>query len=597
MDPSTRPYARRILLLHLALLVAVIALVSFASYEVYNRTRDQIIAQAKSRQELLAKQTASAIDAYYTSIAADLNFLRRSEDSSQRIERPGPTANFPPPPRLLRPLWNQLEGRASHLLYVNRQTLSVIHAYPEETDHEEARAALQPFARWLRDLTQPSVSPYRPTRNGGANLIAVPLSADYVLAVVVPVSNVEQQFFRVVNRDRSTMATLLDETGVVMVTSDLANPSFVAITPEQKEAFDRPTTRRSHHVLARMNMTRMQPGTVEYRDRLTTVEPVPVDGRNFHVVIASPLDDITAAATTMFKRAFFGAIFVILAVTAILLSTAVRLIRSRQHIETLRHQMLTKELDQARAIQLHWLPNQSACPPHLRIAAVNQTANHISGDFYDWFTLPDGRGVVTIGDVTGHGMSAAFLMATTQLLIRTTLPRTPDPAACLEEVNRQLCSQSFHGQFVTILIAILDPATSTLSLATAGHMPPLLSSAGNFAPVPLEPQLPLGIASDTTYATEQIPLPHDSTLLLYTDGIPDAAAPDHTRFGLPRLLSSLQSTPDLSPQALIDQTVSSVKSFCAGQPLSDDLTLVALTFTPPTVTANRLTPNLTAATP
>lgn len=623
MDPSSRPYVRRIVLLHLVLLAAVIALVSLASYEVYDRARAQIVEQAKSRQELLAKQTASAIDSYYTSIAADLNLLRRSEETPGRTDRQGgggPTGgdNRPPPPRMLRPLWNQLEGRVSHILYVHRETLQIVHAFPEETNKEEARVALQPFGSWLRDLDKPGVSPFRPTRDGGANLIAVPLSADYVLAAVVPVSNVEEQFFRVVNRDHSTFATLLDETGVVMVTSDIGNPAFVPATLPSERA----TTHPARRVLVRLNMAEVKAGTTEYRDetpasaafvnaprerhgpaappippRLTTVEPVQVDARTFYVVVNSRLAEITAAASTMFTRAFVGAIFVILSVTAILMSTAVRLIRSQRNLERMRHEMLTKELDQARAIQLHWLPNQSACPPHLRVAAVNQTANHISGDFFDWFTLPDGRGVVTIGDVTGHGMSAAFLMATTQLLVRTTLPRVSDPAACLEEVNRQLCAQSFHGQFVTMLVLVIDPGTSTLSLATAGHMPPLRSTGQGFAPMALEPELPLGIAADTTYATARIALDGGATLLLYTDGIQDAAAPDGARFGLPRLLSAVRSGAGMLPQGIIDQVVSEVTAFRGGGPLSDDLTLVALTFTPASVTVPGRPKTMAAGTP
>ncbi|HZZ41615.1 MAG TPA: SpoIIE family protein phosphatase [Tepidisphaeraceae bacterium] len=604
MDPTTRPYARRILLLHLVLLLAVVALVGFAADEVYNRARDQLIAQARSRQELLAKQTASAIDSYYSSITADLNFLRRSEDTPGAPETSMRSSSPPPPPRLLRPLWNQLEGRVSHILYVHRQTLAIMHAYPENTNRDEARVALQPFASWLRDLDKPGVSPYRPTRYGGANLIAVPLNNEYALAAIVPVSNVEDQFFRVV-RDRSILATLLDENGVVMVTSDLSNPSFA---PATMPAYQTSATRPGHRMLARMRMSELIAGTREYGNagplpfnnsskhhseavksepRLTTVEPLHVDDRTFYVIINSPISDITAAATTLFIRAFIGGIFVILSVTAILLSTAIRLIRARQRLESLQHEMLTRELNQARAIQLHWLPTEDQCPSNLQIAAVNHTANHISGDFYDWFTLPDGRAVVSIGDVTGHGMSAAFLMATTQLLVRNTLPLTADPAACLQSVNKQLCAQSFHGQFVTILLLILDPRTSTLSCATAGHMPPLLRNTNGFAPLELEPQLPLGIDPDTTYKTESLSFPGGSTLLLYTDGIPDAAAADGSRFTLQRMISTLNATdPEQSPRVLVDEILSAVTTFRGAQPLTDDLTLVALTFAPAFINAS-----------
>ena len=71
-------------------------------------------------------------------------------------------------------------------------------------------------------------------------------------------------------------------------------------------------------------------------------------------------------------------------------------------------------------------------------------------------TAVDARDVVTIGDVTGHGISAAFLMSTTQLMVRTVMMRVGDPGKCLEEVNGHLCVQVFNGQFVTMLICVID---------------------------------------------------------------------------------------------------------------------------------------------
>ena len=104
---------------------------------------------------------------------------------------------------------------------------------------------------------------------------------------------------------------------------------------------------------------------------------------------------------------------------------------------------------------------------------------HISGDFYNFFELPDGRTAVVIGDVTGHGMSAAFLMATTQLLVRSTMERMEDPGKCLAEVNRLLCTQAFNGQFVTMQLLVIDPSRRTIELATAGHPAPLLAEAAS----------------------------------------------------------------------------------------------------------------------
>ena len=170
----------------------------------------------------------------------------------------------------------------------------------------------------------------------------------------------------------------------------------------------------------------------------------------------------------------------------------------------------------ARQIQQAWLPSKLPSGLWLDVAAVNYPAQHISGDFYNWFDLSDGRVAVAIGDVTGHGMSAAFLMATTQLLVRTTMVRVDHPGKCLEEVNRQLCTQGFNGQFVTMQLLVLNPGHQTVELATAGHPAPLIvDSEGVVGPtLPIEPQLVLGVDRDATYPVERITLPPGATLVL-----------------------------------------------------------------------------------
>src|SRR5207302_9547645 len=129
-----------------------------------------------------------------------------------------------------------------------------------------------------------------------------------------------------------------------------------------------------------------------------------------------------------------------------------------------------------------------------------------SRGLYNSCELPDRRIAITIGDVTGHGMSAAFLMATTQLLVRTNLPRLGDPGYCLEEVNRQLCTQVFNGQFVTMQILLIDLENRQIDIASAGHPPPLWRDNGSIRPLPVEPQLVLGVDETTEYPTQRFPL-------------------------------------------------------------------------------------------
>jgi serine phosphatase RsbU (regulator of sigma subunit) len=322
---------------------------------------------------------------------------------------------------------------------------------------------------------------------------------------------------------------------------------------------------------------------VTHPPALITVEPIDLKefgGKRWWIAISSGLADVDQVVNRLFGAAVLWAVFVVISVCAILLSTATQLIRGRLRLERLQHQMLESELNQAREIQLNWLPHQSLEGPSIHVAAVNRPANRISGDFYNWFDLPDGRTCVAIGDVTGHGMAAAFLMATTQLLVRGTMMRVAHPGLCLEEVNRQLCTQVFNGQFVTIFLLVIDTETQTVEVATAGHPAPLICDDTGLKKMVIEPQLVLGVESDSRYPTQRFRLPKSAKILLYTDGVIDAASAAGTRFTLDGLRNCLLQGESLDAQSMLDTVMQAVDTFRGGYDLSDDLTLVAIQLQP-----------------
>jgi sigma-B regulation protein RsbU (phosphoserine phosphatase) len=184
-----------------------------------------------------------------------------------------------------------------------------------------------------------------------------------------------------------------------------------------------------------------------------------------------------------------------------------------------------------------------------------------------------------VGDVTGHGMAAAFLMATTQLLVRNTMVRLTDPGRCLEEVNRQLCVQVFNGQFVTMVVIILDLAKGLLQVGTAGHPAPLVADGESFQPLPLEPQLVLGVDRETKYMTENFTLTPGASLLLYTDGVVECPDFRDTRFGDERLRRTLYGRYETAKE-MLSRVVTAVDEFRGGRMLDDDLTLVAVQLQP-----------------
>jgi sigma-B regulation protein RsbU (phosphoserine phosphatase) len=308
---------------------------------------------------------------------------------------------------------------------------------------------------------------------------------------------------------------------------------------------------------------------------MITLAPVNIAQEHWMLFLAQPMSNIDASITPLFTRTLYWAAFLAASITAVLVSTSLQLIRAQSRLDRERRRSMEREILQARRIQQQWLPEMSSAPEGLDVAAINQPANQISGDFYNWFALPDGRSAIVIGDVTGHGMTAAFLMATTQLLVRNILYSTPDPGRAMEEVNRQLSSQMFRGQFVTMLIIAVDLEKKEIEVASAGHPAPLVLQNGKVYPLDSQAQLVLGIERDVQYPTQRFSLPEASGLLLYTDGVIDAIGSGDERFGLRRVVHSLNS-PLPSAREMIGAVTAAVKQFRGPVDLHDDLTLVAI---------------------
>jgi sigma-B regulation protein RsbU (phosphoserine phosphatase) len=324
-----------------------------------------------------------------------------------------------------------------------------------------------------------------------------------------------------------------------------------------------------------------QLGSHHFDRGMVSIEPIEILGKRWWLTIGSNLDAVDSIIHDTFRSTLTWAVFLLIATTAILMSTSVQMIRSRVRMERVKHEILTRELSQARKIQLAWLPRNEDDPPHIDLSAINKPASHISGDFYNWFELEGGKVCVVIGDVTGHGMSAAFLMATTQLLVRMVMPRAGTPGKCMEFINRQLCRQIFSGQFVTMLIIVIDRDHQKIEMTTAGHPPPLLGVGATFRPLKIEPQLVLGVDADTTYPTETFDIPDAAAMVLYTDGLVDAAAPSGERYtaeGLQRALAGLDARGNAA--ALADRIVAAVDQFRGSRELDDDLTIVTVQLEP-----------------
>ena len=238
---------------------------------------------------------------------------------------------------------------------------------------------------------------------------------------------------------------------------------------------------------------------------------------------------------------------------------------------------LTRELDVAARIQAQCLPRAFPREEGIAFAAAMRPMREVGGDFYDAFRLPDGRIGMVVGDVSDKGMGAALFMAIARTVVRSTAMSTPDPGDCVRRVNAYLCEDNAEMLFVTLIYAVLDPATGEMTLCNAGHNPPAaIAASGAVRLLQTAPQPALGVVEDAVYASTRTRLAPGSRLFLYTDGVTEAMTADGVAFGEARLLETLSELSRADAEAMVQHVLTAVESFVEGAAPSDDITCMAL---------------------
>lgn len=226
---------------------------------------------------------------------------------------------------------------------------------------------------------------------------------------------------------------------------------------------------------------------------------------------------------------------------------------------------------------------QSELPhiPTLDMAVHYRTSAKAGGDYYDVFPLPKGRWGILVADVSGHGTSAAVLMAVVHSLAKTyTGPPWP-PGLLLASLNQHLAKHFTRpfGSFVTAFHAIYDPFAGTLTYANAGHVPPRLFRCSSGAKMELAgtPRLPLGITEKAEYPEAKVQLVPGDQILFFTDGIIETMNADGKYFGTDGIDAALSECP-VGAQAMLDAVLRDAALFSNNAPPVDDRTLLAAKF-------------------
>ena len=237
---------------------------------------------------------------------------------------------------------------------------------------------------------------------------------------------------------------------------------------------------------------------------------------------------------------------------------------------------LEKELEMARAVQKSLLPTQLPTIPGFTLAADWRPAREVAGDFYDFFSLPDGRWGIVLADVSGKGAPAALYMAMARSLIRSEAGRYSNPSAVLTEVNRRLVVECCNEMFVTVFYAIVDPVLRSLTYASAGHDPPFLRRASGRLERLALGGLIMGVFEEVSFSDETLKLESGDTLVAHTDGLTDTVNRQDEAYGCTRLADAINGAPAAAPDILA-HILGDLMAFAGPVPQPDDITLLILT--------------------
>jgi serine phosphatase RsbU (regulator of sigma subunit) len=253
---------------------------------------------------------------------------------------------------------------------------------------------------------------------------------------------------------------------------------------------------------------------------------------------------------------------------------AIRVENARLGEARLQQERLERELQLAMEIQQRFQPT---APPILfgyELQGISFPCYEIGGDYYDFIKREDGRLVIALGDVSGKGTAAALLMSSLHAAIHAQTGSHDTLVETISAVNRYLADNIPPNRFVTLFYAELDPESGALSFLNAGHNPPLIVHAAGTVEQLASGGLPLGIKRDAEYREGRTQMQLGDVLVIYSDGVTEAASPTGEEFGPTRLYETVSRNVDASAAGIRDRIESALTKFSQGTQAADDITLV-----------------------
>ena len=210
-------------------------------------------------------------------------------------------------------------------------------------------------------------------------------------------------------------------------------------------------------------------------------------------------------------------------------------------------------------------------------------AKAVGGDLYNAF-VRDGKLFFCIGDVSGKGVPAAIIMAIVQTMFHSIALRESNPAHIMDTLNGAACRNNKANMFITLFIGVIDLPTGHLRYCNAGHDVPIQTrphkDGFGVALLDTKANLPIGLFSDFTYEMQEATMVPGSTLFLYTDGLTEARNERNEMLGMKRVMEMMTGLKEKPAKQLVEAVTEHVAEFSGNAEQSDDLTLLAISYTP-----------------
>jgi sigma-B regulation protein RsbU (phosphoserine phosphatase) len=245
----------------------------------------------------------------------------------------------------------------------------------------------------------------------------------------------------------------------------------------------------------------------------------------------------------------------------------------RLHEQLVEQKRIQAQLEIARQVQLELLPDNDPKLENFDISAYIFPTEEVSGDYYDWVRIFDDQIGITVADAVGKGIPAALLMAFLRASLRAGAQVGYASHIALSKINDLLWDSVEDNQFITAIYGMLDVTNRTFVFSNAGHNPPIVVSPGGDYRFVEYGDLPLGMFRGIRYHQHFIRFDRGQVMVIYTDGITEAAKENGEEYGQERLAKRILEGIGLSAKELIDHIRKDVADFTERKFLDDDGTL------------------------